>query len=136
MGMGFFRALSGAFVQGLWMILIGWFLTSAASTSYAQMKTQRTLKGRLVRDLMRRHFETAGADLPVSDFVNDHLLQSPQVLWPVLADGRLVGFATLEEVKRLSAEERESLRVGDIMRTDLTGSSVHPEMKPQKQYSY
>jgi Zn-dependent protease/CBS domain-containing protein len=132
MGMGFFRALSGAFVQGLWMILIGWFLTSAASTSYAQMKTQRTLKGRLVRDLMRRHFETAGADLPVSDFVNDHLLQSPQVLWPVLADGRLVGFVTLEEVKRLSPEERESLRVGDILQTDLTGISVHPEMDAAK----
>ena len=132
MGMGFFRALSGAFVQGLWLILVGWFLTSAASTSYAQMKTQRTLKGRLVRDLMRRHYETSGADLPVSDFINDHLLQSPQVLWPVLADGRLVGFVTLEEVKRLSVEERESLRVGDIMQTDLTGMSVHTEMDAAK----
>ncbi len=131
MAVGFFRALSGVFVQGLWLILIGWFLTSAASASYAQMTTRRTLKGRLVRDLMRRHYDTAGADLPVSDFVNDHLLQSPQVLWPVVANGRLVGFTTLEEVRRLSAEERESLRVGDIMRTDLAGLSVHPEMSAE-----
>lgn len=89
---------------------------------------RRKFEGYSVRDLMRSHFEITKVDLSVSEFVHDHLLQSAQILWPVLEEDRLVGFATLEEVKRFSPNEYAKLRVRDIMRTDLEDFTIHPEM--------
>lgn len=128
MALGLYQALSGAFVQGLWLLLIGWFLANAATTSYTQLVMRRKFEGYSVRDLMRSHFEITKVDLSVPEFVHGHLLQSAQILWPVLEEDRLVGFATLEEVKRFSPNEYAKLRVRDIMRTDLEDFTIPPEM--------
>lgn len=132
MALGVMQVLSGAAVQGLWLVLIGWFLSSAASSSYSQMMMRRTLQGCRVGDVMRTHFETVDADTPVVRFIDDFLLKSNQRLWPVTAAGRLVGFASLEIIQDVEAEQRHTLRVGDIMRTDLDELSLPPNADAMK----
>ncbi len=129
---GVLQAFSGAFLQGLWLLMIGWFLAGAAATSYSQMKTRRALMGRTVRNLMRTHFESTHAELPVNEFIDNHLLQSSQTLWPVLEGGRLVGLVTLEEVKNVPPHKREGLRVGDVMLTNLDELTINPELRADK----
>ncbi len=132
MALGVMQVLSGAAVQGLWLVLIGWFLSSAASSSYSQMMMRRTLQGCRVEDVMRTHFETVDADIPVARFIDDFLLKSNQRLWPVTAAGRLVGFANLETIQELEAERRHTLRIRDIMRTDLDELSLPPHADAMK----
>lgn len=120
---GALEVLSGAF-QGLWLILIGWFITSAASSSYSQLMMRRTLQGCRVADVMRTHFETVDAELSVAEFIDDYLLKSSQRLWPVTADGRLVGFASLETIQNIEGAERGSKRLRDVMHTDLDRMTV------------
>jgi len=123
MFLGALQVLSGAF-QGLWLVLIGWFLTSAASSSYSQMMMRRTLQGQRVGDVMRTQFESVEVSTPVAEFIDHYLLKSSQRLWPVTKDGVLVGFATLEIIQDLAAGERESYRLGDIMHTDIEAMTV------------
>lgn len=119
MVLGAFQALSGSMIQGLWLVLIGWFLSSAASSSYSQLMMRRTLQGSRVGDVMRTHFETVDGETSVAQFIDEYLLKSNQRLWPVTAAGRLVGFAGLETIQDIDPDKRASLRVHDVMRTDL-----------------
>jgi len=129
--LGALEVLSGA-LQGLWLILIGWFLTSAATSSYTQLMMRRTLQGYRVGQVMRTHFETVEADIGVAAFIDDYLLKSGQRLWPVTDGGRLVGLAGLEAIQELAAAERESYRLRDVMQTDLAGMTLSPEADAMK----
>jgi Zn-dependent protease/predicted transcriptional regulator len=117
--LGITQALSGLLLQGLWLLMIGWFLANAAATSYQQVVIKDLLKGISARDLMRSHFETVTAQLRVADFIDSYLLQSSQLLWPVIEDNRLIGLVTLAEVKDTPPEDRAGMTVGQVMRTDL-----------------
>ena len=117
--LGITQALSGLLLQGLWLLMIGWFLANAASASYQQVVLKDMLKGICARDLMRTHFETVTAQLRVADFIDGYLLQSSQLLWPVLEDDQLIGLVTLAQVKDTPRGDRAAMTVGQVMRTDL-----------------
>ena len=125
--LGVMQALSGMTFQGLWLVLIGWFLSNAAAASYKQMLVNDVLKGVSARQLMRTHFETVAPQLRVADFIDSYLLQSSQVLWPVLEDGQLVGLVTLQQVKNITTDERSLATVGQVMRTDLSALTLSPD---------
>lgn len=126
--LGIMQALSGAPLQGLWLIMIGWLLSNAASASYKQLIMRNMLKGVTARHMMRTHFETVTAQMRVADFVDNHLLQSSQQLWPVLEDEQLIGLVTLQEVKGTPAQDRDSMTIGQVMRTDLVALSLAPDV--------
>jgi CBS-domain-containing membrane protein len=129
--LGALEVLSGA-MQGLWLILIGWFLSSAATSSYTQLMMRRTLQGYRVGQVMRTHFETVDADVTVGDFVDDYLLKSGQRMWPVTDGGQLVGFAGLETIQELAAGERDSYRLRDVMQKNLQEMTLSPEADAMK----
>ena len=128
MVLGAVQVLSGLILQGLWLLMIGWFLANAASASYRQLLMREALKGVTARDLMRSRFETLHAGMAVADFVDNHLLQSPQILWPVVGEaGQLVGLITLEEVKSIPDADRRHVAVTQVMRTDLSALTLGPD---------
>lgn len=114
MGLGLWELLALKSMGGLWLVLIGWFLSHLAAQSYAQVFTQKKLESLTVADLMRTHFERVAAEVPVAHFVDECLLKSNQLLWPVMEGGRCVGTASLQEVLALPVERRSSTRVGDV----------------------
>jgi Zn-dependent protease len=125
--LGALQALSGTLLQGLWLVLIGWFLANAASASYKQLVVREMFRGITARDLMRSHFETVNVQQSVADFIDNQLLQSPQMLWPVIEEGNLVGLVSLREVKEIPGEDRPHTIIGQVMRTNLSGSTLPPE---------
>jgi len=124
MVLGIMQVLSGMSMQGLWLVLIGWFLSNAASASYQQMVLRDELKGISAGDLMRTHFESVTSQMRVAQFIDGHLLQSAQQLWPVLEDDQLIGLVTLDEVRRVPAEDRAVVTLGQVMRTDLAAHTI------------
>ncbi len=127
MVLGALQAVGGAIMQGLWLVLIGWFLSNAASASYRQMVLKDLFKGITARDLMRSRFESVTAQMRVGTFIDEHLLQSPQLLWPVLEDGALIGLVTLDEVSKVPSDDRDVATLGQVMRTDLGALTLAPD---------
>lgn len=115
MGYGIFLFFFGAFIDGLWLLLIAWFLYGAARNAYAETMLRQRLKGLTVGDLMDTSFETAQAGEDVRTFAEQQLAHRPQRLWPVERDGRLVGLVTLEDVASVPEEERGYTRLDAIM---------------------
>lgn len=115
MALGIFSLFSGQGLGGLWFVLIGWFLSSSAQSSYTQMWLRQSLKPLHVADLMRTHFETVTPTMPLTTFIDDALLRSQQTLWPVLEGGTLRGWISQADVARVAEEERRRLSVADVM---------------------
>ncbi len=114
MGLGFWELLLLQSMGGLWLVLIGWFLSHLAVQSYTQTFTQAKLEPISVAELMRTHFERIPAETTVAQFAQDYLLRSSQLLWPVMRDGHCVGTASLEDVLKLPVEARAETMVADI----------------------
>jgi Zn-dependent protease len=101
---------------GLWLMLIGWFLSHLATASYAQTLTQRFLEPLTVADLMRTRFDRVTAQTALTDFVENCLLRSNQLLWPVTdAAGETLGVVALNDVMALDRAARDRLQVADVM---------------------
>lgn len=130
--LGVMQAVSGAVMQGLWLVLIGWFLSHAASSSYSQIVIRDLLRGVTARQLMRTHFETVSPQTRVSAFIDDYLLQSAQLLWPVVEGEQLVGLLTLEEVRKVPEDDRSVVTVGQVMHTQLGRYTLAPDSDAQK----
>jgi len=129
MGWGVVQLLGGEFIQGLWLLLIGWFLGNAARSQYSQLLIRQALEGLRVRDLMRTQFETVEPDADLSAFLEGRLLRGAQPVWPVVRGGTLLGMISLESIR--SAEpgagapvSAAMVPVPDTVDPDLGGSEA------------
>lgn len=109
-----FPIVGGGFVQGIWFVLLGFYLSSAARASVERVWMHGALEGVPVRALMLARFDAVDAALSVEEFVNQHLLGSDQSCFPVTSGGRFAGLVALPEV-RVARGEWHSRDVGSIM---------------------
>jgi Zn-dependent protease len=95
---GVLRVLQGDLIGGLWLVFIGWFLHRLAEASATQILMARKLEGFDVADVMRTRFERVPLNISVREFVDDYVLRSTQILWPVEDGGRDVGYLTTDRL--------------------------------------
>lgn len=129
MAVGVMGLLQGQGLGSLWSILIGWFLSNLATMSYKQLVTDLALDGFKISDLMRTHFETVDAGMPVPEFVDNYLLRSNQRLWPVTGDNKLLGTISLSQIRHLPAENRARLTLGEVISSIESIDYLEPESR-------
>ncbi|HEX2884259.1 MAG TPA: site-2 protease family protein [Candidatus Limnocylindria bacterium] len=106
----------GSIFSGLWLALIGWFLSNAAEATVAQAGLERSLFGVMVRDAMDRMPAAVSPNELVSELVSERMLRGNERSYLVRhADGGLAGLVTLGDVRRVPREQWPLTRVTDIM---------------------
>jgi Zn-dependent protease len=116
-------------VAGLWIALIGWFLSNAALTSYRRVLVQEHLGDLPVTRVMHRDFVAVPPEMSVQDLVEQRLLGSSQRIFPVTSGYRLTGLVCLADVRKLDRAVRSSKQVGDIMTPLAALSTLAPSDK-------
>ncbi|MFU8815252.1 MAG: site-2 protease family protein, partial [Pseudomonadales bacterium] len=116
MGFGFWNIFAWGNLGGLWLILIGWFLSHVARASYTQMVTERSLREIRVQDVMRTRFETVSANTNLEEFIEDYLLRSNQLLWPVVEGERFIGTVSFADAANVPREERVRRQVRELLK--------------------
>ncbi len=114
-GFGIINLLSGRIGQGLWLMLIGWFLGSAARQSWFQVIARQSLADLQLKTVMRTRFDRVAPELSVGQLVRDHLMTTDQRAWPVEADGQLRGLVVWNDVRRVPQNLWEVTPVSVIM---------------------
>lgn len=118
----------GTLVGGLWLALIGWFLSNAAEATAAQAGVERNLRGVKVRDVMDPDPPSVSPNESVADLVQERMLRGPDRSFLVLHDdGGLAGVVTLTDVRRIPRADWESARVTDIMTRFSDLATVGPD---------
>lgn len=98
--------LYGGDVSGLWLAIVGWFLTGAARAEEQQVRLGDALSGVRVRDVMTPSPDTAAPGVTVAEYIDTHLFAARHSTLPLVEDDRPVGLVTLARLRRLPAEAR------------------------------
>ena len=112
---GIFQILTGFFINGLWIALIGWFIHSAATRGYREVLVKEVLKDVRIKDLMETTFETVEGSISVQELMEDYILKKRERTFLVTEAGNLEGIVCLEDVKAIPAEKRQDTTVREIM---------------------
>jgi Zn-dependent protease len=113
---------------GVWLALIGWFLSNAAEAAVAQVSVEHSLHGIKVHDVMEGDPPSVSPNESVADLVNERLIRGGHRSFLVRhADGGLAGIVTLSDVRRTRRENWEAARVTDIMTRYAELATIGPE---------
>lgn len=119
--------LGSGFVNGIWMLFIGWFLQNAAIQSYQKVVIQDVLEDVPVRRLMIQDVPSVDADLTVRELIDNHILQSDHQAFVALEGEKMVGLVTFDDVRKVDSEARDSKLVRDVMTPSEKLLVVAPE---------
>ncbi len=113
-GLGIAETFTLSYLDGLWLVLIGWFLSSAASAERQVATAEAALAGVRVADVMTPHPELASGWHTVADFA-DEAARSRQDAFPVVGfDGELTGIVLTSQLARIPPPQRPGLRLGQV----------------------
>ncbi|MBE0431601.1 MAG: site-2 protease family protein [Dehalococcoidia bacterium] len=115
--LGLLQAFAGNW-GGLWLAFIGWFLSTSAEASRRQTSLREQLSGVFVRDVMVPNPATISPDTTVSTLVSNVFRRQLSRAVPICQNDRIVGIATVSDVKELPREKWDDTPVSEIMTRD------------------
>jgi Zn-dependent protease len=133
--LGFWRMFNGNLIGGMWMSLIGIFLQNAAKTSYQQLVVRRAMSGEFVSRFMSSNPVTVPSTATISQFVEEYVYRHHFKMFPVVDDGKLVGCASVKDVKRFPREEWDTKTVSYLTSQCSNDNSIDPHADAMKAMS-
>lgn len=125
--MGVLRIIQQDFIGGIWWLLIGMFLRSAAQMSYQQLMVRKGLEGEHVRRFMTTDPVTVPSSTTLEDLVENYVYKHHFKMFPVVDDGRLRGCVTTRDIKEVPREKWGQETVGHIAESCSTDAIIGPE---------
>jgi Zn-dependent protease len=132
---GFYLAFvhrSGSIGSGAWLMFIGWFLLTAANSSYQVTMLYQALEGVVTRDVMRRDPLLIDGSATLNELGELLLSGSGRGPAVVLRDGRPIGLADEGGLRRSRIERHQAAGVERAMR-NLDPRALIAETAPASQ---
>ena len=134
--LGFIRVLSGNFIGGMWIFLIGLFLQGVAKASYQQLLTRRALEGETVRRFMKENPVTVSPGTSLEELVEEYVYRYHYKLFPVVEGSeRIVGCVTTKQIKEIPREEWNHKTVREIAVQCSPENTIDPQADAVKALS-
>jgi len=112
---GIWQILGGAWLNGLWIAFIGWFLNNAALTGYRQVVMRDVLGETRVENLKAPTFEAVSPSLTLQRLVDDYVMRRREHAYPVVEGDQLQGIICLHDVKAVPQERWSETQVSQVM---------------------
>ena len=106
MALGALRLLFGDPLGGVWLVILGFFLSRAADMSYEQLLVRQALADKPVRQFMTVAPVTVGPETSLADFLHSFVYRYHHRLFPVADNGRLLGAISARQLRRVPGSER------------------------------
>ena len=127
MVLGGLAFIQGNVIPGMWWLLIGAFLRSAANTSYRQMLVTAILGDKPVRQFMQDRPVTVPPDLSVQQWLDDYVYHYHFKMFPVQDGDRLLGCVRTSDIKAIPRDRRASTTLRDLVTPPSDANSVSPD---------
>ncbi|MGH9987468.1 MAG: site-2 protease family protein [Nitrososphaeraceae archaeon] len=117
MGVGFISLLTGSFIGGFWLILIGWFLQSGAQAYLQQYELSNLLSKARLKDIMKTVYTSVSPNISIKELINDFFNIYRKSEFPVIdpGKGRLLGSVTTKQAISVADDVLNNIKVRDIM---------------------
>lgn len=114
-GSGLFMAMSIDLVLGLWLVLLGWFTTRLARASVDRRRMDTLTAGLTVSDATDTDPAIILPALAVETLLLEDAERGGQGVYPVVEDGRLLGYLFISRLRRPLRRKRSNERVADAL---------------------
>ncbi len=114
-GGGLVAVLAFGWFAGIWYILIGLFLRSAAQGSYVATVTEQALQHLRVREVMRTPRAPVDPDTTIEALVESRVLATAERAYIVGTEDRVLGLITTSDIARLPRERWPTTTVAEAM---------------------
>ena len=114
-GFGIMQLMAGQFTGGLWMLALGWLLSSMAAASYQRVQFDQALGGVHVHDLMSSPVATIPADTSLEDAVHNYFLVARFTAFGVEEQGQITGLVRMDQIRAVDRSQWPVTTVGQIM---------------------
>jgi Zn-dependent protease/CBS domain-containing protein len=111
---GIYLLLNGDLVNGVWLLLIGWFINQMSKESYQSMMLSDMFDKIKVREFMTDKVVTVDRSISVQELVEGYFYKYKFAVFPVSQDGRITGIVSASSVKLLEPAARTQTSVGSI----------------------
>jgi Zn-dependent protease len=122
--LGVFSVLGGQFIQGIWFGLIGLFLRGAANSSYQQVMMRGVLEGKPIELFINDRPEVVPPHLSIEQWIEQYVYRYHHKMFPVVDDGRLLGWITIDSIRELPRDKWPWHAVGDHITRPNADNSV------------
>lgn len=112
--LGFINIFAGNF-GGLWFVIIGGFLYFLAEMSFEQAVLKQALAKVYVKDIMQKKFKKLSPTQKIDDVIKDYFLPLRKEAFPVFDETKLIGFLTMDNVKRIPLSLRHKTKVKNAL---------------------
>ncbi|HEX7943850.1 MAG TPA: site-2 protease family protein [Phenylobacterium sp.] len=99
---------------GLWWIMIGLFIHSAACGALREAEARQMFAGHAIAELMAPSIETVPAGYTLDRFVDERLMASRHGLYPIVDGEKWLGIVKPEDILRTPRETWNSKTMGEI----------------------
>ena len=114
-------------INGIWSILIGFFLRAAAKSGYRQVLIRQALEGEPVRRFMHPEVVSVPPALTLASLVEDYVYRYHYKMFPVVDGDRLVGCVSTRDVSAVPRSEWARRTVGETAGTCSPKNTITPD---------
>jgi Zn-dependent protease len=126
--------LGGGLVNGLWLMLVGWFLGSAARSSYHELLMRHALRNLAVSRLMIGDVKTVDPALGIERFIRERMLRDGQRCFPVMYADRLQGLICIADLRKLAPAQWAHATVSDVMTPAADLAVIGPDSDAEEAF--
>ena len=113
--------------NGIWLAFIGWFLHTAATSSYRQVELREALHGFTAQAVMNTDYLTVPPNLSLMGLVQDYMLPTGRHYFVVVEEGRFRGIITSDNIKAVPQTHWAITPVSAVMTPADKVVSAYPE---------
>lgn len=111
---GFSHMVQGNIVGGVWWMLIGAFLFSAANSSYQSLLIKDSFAGKRIKEFINPNPITVPSSISLQTFVDQYLYRYHFKMYPVTTEERISGLITVKALKSIPRDTWESVKVNQV----------------------
>ena len=113
--------------DGIYFIIMGWFLSSVAAGSYRQVVWRETMKGITASSAMVGDFMTIPPDVSLMQLVRDYIQPNRYRSFVVATDGRFQGVVDIENIRKVPQNRWDMTTAASAMTPANKVVTAYPE---------
>ena len=127
--LGFYSMFTFGTLDGLWLVFIGLFINSASKMGLSQTIISEALGEKTVGSIMTREVRTVKPELSIQEVIDEWFSFYKHQGYPVMKNDNIIGIITIEDVRNVDKNNRDSITVRDVMRSQEELVTVSPDDK-------
>lgn len=124
--------IQGNFIAGMWWVLIGAFLRTAANASYQQLLISEMLSDKPVRRFMNDNPVIVPPGITIEQWLNDYVYHYHLKMFPVVDGNNLLGCVTTDSAKEIPREQWPKRTIDDLIMPCSPENTVSPDTDAAK----